>query len=188
MTFDAKMPFEKHLCSVYRAAVQRIGITKKNWQGFSDLVLILRYFWSFILPLLEYCSAVKCSAAYSQLILLDRVVVGASFLAGGVLECNVAHRRSVAVLCILLKIKSDPMRSLVGTLPLLHVSPRVTHGASVTHRHSFASHCCRTFQYRRNFCPTQYDKNKSVRSSMARSLPVENRLPQNVGLIMNYLQ
>ena len=29
---------------------------------------------------------------------------------------------------------------------------------------------------------------KKVKSSMARSLPVENLLPQNVGSIINYLQ
>ena len=29
---------------------------------------------------------------------------------------------------------------------------------------------------------------KKVKSSMARSLPVENLLPQNVGSIVNYLQ
>ena len=50
-----------------------------------------------------------CSAADSYLKLLDRVVRSASFLAGGVLECNFAHRRSVAVLCMLFKIKSNPM-------------------------------------------------------------------------------
>ena len=31
-------------------------------------------------------------------------------------------------------------------------------------------------------------KKVKVKSSMARSLPVENLLPQNVGSIMNYLQ
>ena len=32
------------------------------------------------------------------------------------------------------------------------------------------------------------DDGKKVKSSMARSLPVENLLPQNVGSIINYLQ
>ena len=34
----------------------------------------------------------------------------------------------------------------------------------------------------------QMSLNKKVKSSMARSLPVENLLPQNVGSIINYLQ
>ena len=33
-----------------------------------------------------------------------------------------------------------------------------------------------------------YRYNKKVKSSMAKSLPVENLLPQNVGSIINYLQ
>ena len=47
------------------------------------------------------------------------------FLAGGVLECNLTHRRSVAVLCMLFKIKSNPMYPLRGALPLPDVPARV---------------------------------------------------------------
>ena len=43
---------------------------------------------------------------------------GAGFLAGCVMECNLAHCRSVAVLCMLFKIKSNPMYPLSGALPL----------------------------------------------------------------------
>ena len=50
----------------------------------------------FCLPVFEYCSAVWCSAANTHLKLLDRVVSGDSFLTGGVFECDLAHRRSVA--------------------------------------------------------------------------------------------
>ena len=45
-------------------------------------MLIGRCFWGFVLPVLEYCSAVWCSAADTHLKLLDRVVSGACFLAG----------------------------------------------------------------------------------------------------------
>ena len=57
-TFDAKMTFEKHLRSVSSAAAQRLGIMRKSWQVFHDRSLLLRSFWSFVLPVLEYCSAV----------------------------------------------------------------------------------------------------------------------------------
>ena len=107
----------------------------------------------FFLPVVEYCSAVWCSAADSHLKLLDRFVWSAIFLAGGVLECNLAHRRSVAVLCMLFKIKSNPMHSLSGALPLPYVLARVTRGSLVAHRHSFAVPRCRTFQYRWTFVP-----------------------------------
>ena len=88
VTFDAKVTFEKHLRSVSSAAAQRLGIMRKSWQVFYDRSLLLRSFWSFVLPVLEYCSAVWCSAADSHPKLLDGVVRIADFLAGGVLNCN----------------------------------------------------------------------------------------------------
>ena len=94
-----------------------------------------------------------CSAADSHLKVVDRVVRSAGFLDGGVLECNLAHHRSVAELCMLFKIKSNPMPPLSGALPLLYVTPRVTHGALLAHRQSFAPLCYRTSQYRRCFVP-----------------------------------
>ena len=95
-----------------------------------------------------------CSAAYSHhLKLLDRVVRSVSFLAGGVLECNLAHRRSLAELCMFFKIKSNPMHPLRGALPLPYVPARVTRAALDPHRLSFAPPRCRTSQYLRNFVP-----------------------------------
>ena len=137
VTFDAKM----------------LGIMRKSWQVFHDRSLLLISFWSFVLPVLEYCSAVWCSAADSHLKLLDRVVRIAGFLAGGVLDCNVAYRRSVAELCMFCKIKSNSMHPLSGALPLPYVPARVTRGALVAHRNSFAPPRCRTSQYRRIFVP-----------------------------------
>ena len=66
----------------------------------------------FSLPVLEYCSAVWCSAADTHRKLLDRAVSGARFLTAGVFECDIAHRRSVTVLCMLCKIRCNPMHPL----------------------------------------------------------------------------
>ena len=73
------------------------------------------------------------------------------FLVIGVLVCSFAHRRSVAVLCMLFKIK--PMLPLNGALPFPNMCmlARVTRGALVAHRHSFAPPRCRTSQERRTF-------------------------------------
>ena len=60
-TFYAKITFEKHLRSVSSAAAQRRGIMRKSWQVFLDRSLFLRSFWSFVLPVLEYC-AQQCGA------------------------------------------------------------------------------------------------------------------------------
>ena len=147
------MTFEKHLRSVSRAASQRLGILRKSWRVFHDRLLLRRCFRGFILPVLEYCSSVWCSAADTHLRLLDRVVGGASFLTGGVLDCDLAHRRSVAVLCMLYKIRCNQMHPLYGTLPVPYVPPRVTRGALAAHRYTFAPPRCRTSQYCRTFVP-----------------------------------
>ena len=63
VTFNSKMTFEKLLRSVSRAASQRLGILRKSWRVFHDRSLLGRCFRGFILPVLEYCSAVWCSAA-----------------------------------------------------------------------------------------------------------------------------
>ena len=62
VTFDSKMTFEKHLGSLSRAAPQRLGILRKSWQVFHDRSLLGRCFRGIVLPVLEYCSAVWCSA------------------------------------------------------------------------------------------------------------------------------
>ena len=117
VTFDSKMTFEKHLRSVSRAASQRIGILRKSWLVFHDRSLLGRRFRGFVLRVLEYCSAVWCSSADTHLKLLDRAVSGARFLTVGVFECEISHRRSVAVVCMLYKIRCNPVRTLNGALP-----------------------------------------------------------------------
>ena len=77
---------------------------------------------------------------------LDRAVSGARFLTGGVIECDIAHRRSVAVLCMLYKIRCNPTHPDAPYVPV-----RVTRGALVAHRYTFAPPRCRASQYSRTF-------------------------------------
>ena len=81
------------------------------------------------------------------------VVSGACLLAGGVLNCNLSHRQSVAVLCMLYNIRCDPMHPLCGSVPVPHVPVRVTCGAFIAHRYTYAPPRCRTSQYHRTFIP-----------------------------------
>ena len=111
VTFDSKMTFE-NLRSVSRAACQRLGVLRKSWRVFHDRSLLGRRFRGFVQPVLEYCSAVWCSAADTHLKLLDRAVSCARFLTGGVFDCDIAHRRSVAVLCMLYEIRCNPVHPL----------------------------------------------------------------------------
>ena len=91
----------------------------------------------FVLPVVEYCSLDKFSAADTHLTLLDRVVSGTHFLTEGVFECDIAHRRSVSVLCMLYRIRCNPMHPLDGDLPAPHVPVWVTRGALVAHRYTY---------------------------------------------------
>ena len=125
VTFGSKITFEKHLRSVSRAAFQRLGILRKSWQVFHDRLLLERCLSGFVLPVLKYCSAGWCSAADTHLRLLDQVVSGAIFLTGGVFECDFAHRRCVAVLCILYKIRCNQTHPLYGALPVPYVPVRL---------------------------------------------------------------
>ena len=136
VTFDSNMTFDKHLSSVSRAASQLLGILRKSSQVFHNRSLLGRYFRDFVLPILEYCSAVWCSAADTHR-RCDDVTLH-------------AHRCSVAILCMLYKI-SNPVHPLCGAHPVLHVPVRVTRGAVIAHRFTYAPPRCRTSQYRRTF-------------------------------------
>ena len=61
-------------------------------------------------------------------------------------ECEIAHRLSVAVLCMLYKIRCNPMHPLNDSLPGLYVPVWVTRGALVAHRYNYAPLRCRTSQ------------------------------------------
>ena len=102
---------------------------------------------------LGHCSAVWCSAADTHLKLLDRVVSFASFQFPnwGVFESDLAHRRSVALLCMLHKIRCNPMHPLYGALPEPYVLVIVTRGAVIGHRYTYVPPRCRTSQYRMSF-------------------------------------
>ena len=147
------MTFERHLCSVSRAASQRLGILSKSWRVFHDRSLLGRCFWGFVLQGLEYCSVVWCSAADTHLKQLDRAVSGVRFLTWGVFKCDISQRRSVAVLCMLYKIRCNLVHPLNGALPGPYVPVRVTRGALVAHRYTYAPPRCRTLQYSRTFIP-----------------------------------
>ena len=69
----------------------------------------------------------------------------------GVLKCDLFHRRSVAVLCMLYKIRCNPKHPFCGAQPVPYVPVRVTRGALIAHRYTFTHPRCRTSQYRRTF-------------------------------------
>ena len=50
VTFDSQMTFEKQLCSISRAASQRLGVLKKSSRVFHERSLLGKSFRGFVLP------------------------------------------------------------------------------------------------------------------------------------------
>ena len=151
VTFDSRQTFENQICLVSRAASQRLGIMRKSWRVLHDRSLLERCFRDFVLPVLKYCSAVWCSAADTHLKQLDRVVSGDRFRPESLFYCDIAHRRSVAVLCMQYKIRCNPMHRFKDVLPGPYVPVRVTRCALAAHRFTYVPSRCRTLQYRITF-------------------------------------
>ena len=86
VVLDAKLSFEGHIRSIAASASSKLGIMRKALCLVGDPVLVLRYLWSFLLPVLEYCSPVLMSAADSHFGLLDRVVSKAVSLKSGCMQ------------------------------------------------------------------------------------------------------
>ena len=82
--------------------------------------------------------------------ILYRVVSGARFLTGGVIECNIADRRSVAELLMLSKIIcASTRRTLFMVLFLGSMCQYGTRGALAAHRYIYSPPRCRSSQFRR---------------------------------------
>ena len=75
------------------------------------------------------------------------------FSTRGVFECDLAYRRSVGVSRVLYKIRCNPMHPLYGALPVPYVPVRVTRGAVIAHRYTYAPPRGRTQQYLRTIIP-----------------------------------
>ena len=115
------------------------------------LLFVAKYFWAFILPVLEYCSPVWMSAATSHLSLLDRVVGQVRQLSGGSVSCDLWHRRKVPSLGVFFNIDSLVDHPVRGLFPAQYVLRRPTRLALAAHSRSFEMPRCRTGQFSRSF-------------------------------------
>ena len=153
VTFDSKLTFGTHVQSVASSAARKLGLMRKAGKVFGDRSLIVRCFWAYLLPVLEYCSPVWNCAADCHLRPLDRVVRGAVELSGGLLKCDLQHRRSVASLCMFYKIATNPSHPLHQSLPGRFAPLRRTRQAVSLHEQALAPVRCRTEQFSRSFVP-----------------------------------
>ena len=58
MKFDSKLTFEDHVPGIVSRVSHRIGILRLAKRIFMDTSVLLRCYFSFVLPMLEYCSPV----------------------------------------------------------------------------------------------------------------------------------
>ena len=72
--FDSRFTFEDHVRGILSRVSQRIGIFRLLKRAFVDLSVLLRCYYAFVLPILQYCSTVWGYAAESKLLLLERQV------------------------------------------------------------------------------------------------------------------
>ena len=109
----------------------------KSWKVFHYSLCLGRcirvlscHFWSAVL---QFCARLPTNTLIK---LLDSVVGGACFFTG---YCSVVlHRRSVAVLCMLYMIRCNPMHPLYGDVSGPYMPVRVTLGALVANRRTYA--------------------------------------------------
>ena len=155
VTFDSRMTFEKHIHSVSRGASQRIGILRKSWYVFHDRLLLGRCFRGFVLPDLDYCSAVSCSTADSHHKLLNPVVSAASFLTGVCLSVtlNIVDLWQFYSCCTR---SGAPDATSLWCPTCSYVPVRVARCAVIAHLHTFAPICRWTWQYAGLLFPCQY--------------------------------
>ena len=134
-----------------KSAMRKIGLMRVARRVYDDVSVLRRCFFSFILPSLEYCSAVWSSAASCHLSLLDRVVHSASTLCSSEDLVDLSVRRDVAGLCMFYKIYHNlhhPLNDVVSA-PLRRV--RQTRAAEMAHDFEVRPLKCRTAQFERCF-------------------------------------
>ena len=119
------MTFRSIFARFQEQLLKDFRILRKSWRTFRVRSLLERCFRGFVLPVSEYCSA------DTHLKLLDRAVSSARFLTGSAFECDIAHRRPMAGLCMLFKIWCNSVHLLNGALPGPYVLVRVTLRACV---------------------------------------------------------
>ena len=123
------------------------------WRLYQDTSVVTKCFWSYILPILEYCSPVWNSAADTHMRLLDRIVRSVTALSSGKVLCDLEHRRSVAELCVFHKLFFNADHPVNRHMPGPMLRRRVTRRTEAAHDFSVQPITCRTEQFSRCFIP-----------------------------------
>ena len=114
-----------------------------------DTSVLLRCYYAFVIPNLEYCSSVWGSAAECHLQLLERQVYSVARLCPD--QSFVSFL--VAALCMLYKVNSNSNYCLFSDLPSSSVRVQHTRAAAAAHLLEFEVSWLITYQFARCFLP-----------------------------------
>ena len=149
---DTKLTFESHIRFVASNVTQKIGLLRKCKSIYANDDIVRNCFYSFILPLFEYCSPVWVSAAETHLRLLDKAFGQIKFLLP-TLNISLSHRRIVGSLSYLYKIYSNPTHPVYHLLPPPYRPSRVTRYSVMINDRAFSLPRCHSTQFTRSFFP-----------------------------------
>ena len=109
--------------------------------------MLLRCYYAFVLPTLEYCSPWWGSATECHLQLLERQVYSVACLCSHQTFLSLCHRFYVAALCMLYKVNSNSNHCLFSELKPASVRVRHARAAAAAHPLEFEVSRCRTSQF-----------------------------------------
>ncbi len=153
VTLDAKLTFETHINNITSQLSSLIGLLRKSIKIFNNQSIAIKCFYSYLLPIFEYCSPVWSSAASCHLNALNRVLRQIQSLIP-TLNIDLEHRRSVATLCMFYKVFHNPHHPVNYLLPPPYVPTRFTRQAMLFNTKAFLAPKCNTNQYLRSFIPS----------------------------------
>ena len=145
--------FEEHLRNVASTLSRQVGLLRKSSKVFNSLSVTTRCFFSFLLPIFEYCSPVWCSAAECHLALLERLIRQIKVLLPD-LNIDIEHRRRVASLCMFYKIYNNDRHPVKSLLPDPYIPSRFTRYNSDINGKALQPPCFNSFQFKRSFIPS----------------------------------
>ena len=152
VTLDSKLSFEDHITLIASTITKQIGLIRKSLKVFNNQSIAIKCFYSFILPIFEYCSPVWSSSANCHLMLLDRALSQIKTLIPR-LNIDLKHRRDVASLCMFYKIFNNRDHPVHSLLPSAYNSIRFTRFSDALNSKAFYPPLCNTFQFKRCFIP-----------------------------------
>ena len=124
-------------------------------RNFVDTSVLLRCYYKFVRPILDYCSPVWASAAECRIQLLERQVYSVARLCPDQSFLSLCHRRHADELCMLYKVNSNSNHCLFSDL--LSTSANVLHilVAAASHPLNFEVSRCITSRFARCFLPAK---------------------------------